>query len=306
MSDQGKFLVLGSSGLLGRHVRRLLGPERTVATYRAHPMAGGVFFDAAAMRLRDTLLRGPDTFRAAFVLYGITTLDACARDPAGTARVNVSSIKQAIDDLLEAGVKPIFASSDAVFDGTAGRRRESDPPHPVLTYGKQKFEVEEHLLRSQAPWVIARLSKLVSTTPEPRNLLNEWADQLERNEPIRCAADHIFSPADVEDAARALIRMAEGPMTGLFHVCGPAALRRLDLLNLLIEKIRLRREVRPLVSACRMSDFGFSEPRPLDASMRPDKLYAALGTPFRGMDAVCADFTASRYSADFANQVRPA
>src|SRR6185369_13942154 len=109
MSDRSKFLVLGASGLVGRHVSALLGRLRTVTTYHSHPFDGAVLFDAATMRLRDTLLRGDHGFRAAFVLYGITKLDECARDPAGTSLINVASIQKVIDDLLEAGIKPIFA-----------------------------------------------------------------------------------------------------------------------------------------------------------------------------------------------------
>ncbi len=249
------------------------------------------------MRLCDTLLRGAHDFLAAFVLYGITKLDDCARDPAGTSLVNVASIEKVVDDLIDAGVKPIFASSDAVFDGSEGMRNESDPTQPILTYGKQKLDVEHHLRASKGPWVIARLSKLVSSAPEPRNLLNEWADQLDRNETIRCASDLIFSPADVNDAAHALIRMVEDSFSGIFHVCGPQAISRLDLLNLLIEKIRERRDIHPRVSPCSMRDIDFYESRPLDVSMQPAKLYSALGMAFRSMDAVCSEFAANRYGS---------
>lgn len=249
------------------------------------------------MRLRDTILRGSHGIDAAFLLFGVTTLDDCARDPIGTSRINVDSLKRAIDDLYEAGVKPIFASSDAVFDGRLGMRTEQDPPNPVLTYGKQKLQVERYLQSTGRLSAIARLSKLVSTISEPRNLFNEWAEQIEKDEIIRCANDLVFSPADVTDAAHALIRMAEDSLSGVFHVCGPQAISRLKLLNLLIEKIGERMDIHPRVSVCTMRDLDFYEPRPLDVSMRPDKLYAALGRPFRSMDAVCSEFTANRYGS---------
>lgn len=184
-------------------------------------------------------------------------------------------------------------------------REEADATRPLLTYGKQKLAVESYLGRLKVPWVVARLSKLVSIRPEPRNLLNEWADQLESGQLIRCARELVFSPADVDDAARALIRLADDAFSGVYHVCGPKPVRRLDLLNLLLSKIEERRVVRPRIMECGVRDLPFIEPRPLDVSMRPDKLYAALGTPFRGMEAVCADFAANRYSVAAAKQVRP-
>ncbi len=247
------------------------------------------------MRLCDTLLDGSHGFRAAFILYGITRLDDCARDPVGTSRINVSSIKTVIEDLAQAGIKPVFASSDAVFDGSAGMRKESDPTRPILTYGKQKREVELYLEGSKASWIIARLSKLVSARPEPRNLLNEWAEQLERGTEIRCATDLIFSPADVDDTARALIRLAEAPFTGIYHVCGPDTLRRLELLDLLLQAIRERRHIVPKIVVCRMADLGLSEARPLDVSMSAHKLYSDLDIAFRSMQAVCRDLADYRY-----------
>lgn len=295
MFDQGKFLVLGASGLLGRHVSRLLGPGRVVATYRSRRLEGAIHFDALTMRLRDTLLKGAHDFRAAFILHGITRLDDCACDPAGTAQVNVDSICNVIDDLIDAGVKPVFFSSDAVFDGSRGMWKETDPTHPILTYGKQKLQVEHHLQASAAPWVIARLSKLVSAVAGPRNMLSEWADQIDRNEEILCASDLVSSPADVLEVAQAMIRLAGEPMTGIYHVCGPRPGGRLDFLRMLIDAIGGRSLNVPRVSVCKMSDLNFREPRPLDVSMQPAKLYAALGTVLRDMVSICADFARNRY-----------
>ncbi len=298
MPDRRRFLILGASGLLGRHLLAQLGPDRSIATYRTHPIEGGIAFDASSMRLRDTILSGPHDIDAAFLLYGVTTLDDCARDPLGTSLINVESLKRAIDDLSEAGVKPIFASSDAVFDGRFGMRTERDPPNPVLTYGKQKLQVERYLQSKDRPSAIARLSKLLSAESEPRNLFNEWAEQMERGEVIRCATDLVFSPADVNDAAQALVRMAEQDLSGIFHVCGPRPISRLDLLNTLIAALRKVRNIQPRVELCEMQDLRFHEPRPLDVSMDAAKLYATLGLRFRDMDDLCSDFVRRRYGIE--------
>jgi len=174
-------------------------------------------------------------------------------------------------------------------------RSETDPTRPILSYGRQKLEVEEHLRAIKAPWVIARLSKLVSPVPEPRNLLTDWAEKLERNEIIRCASDLIFSPADVNDAAHALVSLAEGPFAGLFHVCGPQAMSWLDLFKVFIRKVGEHKAVHANMTVIRMADLQLAEPRPLDSSMQPAKLYAALGRSFRNMECVCSEFAASRY-----------
>ena len=293
-----RYLIIGASGLVGTHLYSTLGPAHAVATCHRKPVAGGVPFDAVGMHLADAVLRAHRGFTHAFILYGVTGIDECARDPRGTARVNVESMRAVIDDLTANGIVPVFASSDAVFDGSRGMWTEDDPVNPVLTYGRQKAEVERYLAATAPSSLIVRLAKVVSAAPGAGGLINDWLDQLERGEDIRCATDQVFSPADIEDVVRALIRLAEGGFSGTFHVCGPRALTRLEFLQLLAEEVRRYRPLRGRIVPCSIRDFDFAEPRPLDASMSPRKVYAALGGGFDDMRVVCARAAAQRYAQD--------
>ena len=293
-----RYLIIGASGLVGGHLYSTLGPGNAVATCHRKPVAGAVAFDAVEMRLADTVLKQHRGFTHAFVFHGVTGIDACARDPQGTARVNVASACAVIDDLVARGIVPVFASSDAVFDGTRGMWTEDDPVNPVLTYGRHKVEVERYLAARSAPSLVVRLAKVVSSAPGAGGLVNEWLDQLERDDEIRCAADQIFSPADVGDVVRALIRLAEGRLTGVFHVCGPRPLSRLEFLRTVADEARRYRPVPARIVPCSIRDFNFAEPRPLDASMSPRKLYGALGGGFDDMSVVCARAAAKRYTQE--------
>jgi len=295
MTGHPRFLVFGGAGFVGRHLYSALGAGRAIATYHSTPVEGGVYFDTASMRLRDAS-RSLDGVTAAFLLHGITKLDDCARDPAGTARVNVDGMVRLIDDLVDAGIKPIYASTDAVFDGSRGGWTEEDPPNPTLTYGRQKVAVERHLLGQTAPWIIARLSKVVGSEASTHSLLGEWLRQIDAGETIHCATDLVFTPTHVDDVAAALIRLADEPFSGVFNVCGPESMTRMELLQLLVEEVRRYRDVRPRIVACSIRDFPFLEPRPLDGSMVPTKLYRALGPSFRRMRTVCAELARSRYA----------
>jgi dTDP-4-dehydrorhamnose reductase len=295
MTPPKKFLVLGASGLLGKRLFASLHKDIVVGTYCSTPIDGGVFFDATKMRLRDALLRKKHNFKAAYILFGSTNLDVCANNPTETARINVEAVQHAIDDLMLEGIKPVFASSDAVFDGSAGLRTESNPANPILSYGKQKLQIENYLATKAGAWVVARLSKLVSSAPESRNILAEWARDLEQGGTIRCAKELIFSPADVDDVAKALILFADEHFTGLFHACGPKAIRRLDMLNFLAAKISAHREVKGRIVACTLKDLALAEARPIDQSMDPTKLYSALGFSFRRMEDLCSEFVTKRY-----------
>lgn len=288
-----RFLIVGGSGFLGRALYARLGAERAIATYHKNPIPGGVYFEASTTRLADMFLRRGHGLTHAFLLHGITRIDDCARNPADTAKVNVDSTIRMIDDLLAAGVTPIFASSDAVFDGTRGLWTEEDLTNPILTYGRQKVEVENHLMRRNASWVIARLAKVVGSGDDV--LFGGWIKNLEHSEKILCASDQIFSPASIDDVVIALIRLAETNCTGVFNVSGPYHISRLELLNTLVREIQRHVDLCPRIVACSLRDLPFLETRPVNNSLIGEKLYSTIGMRFQDMKTVCQGVAEERY-----------
>src|SRR4051794_33247082 len=111
-------VVTGASGFLGRTILSRLGPDRAVGTYHRSPSAGLVHFDAVQHRfadLKDLLPRLPTHV---FLTHGAVNPELCARDPVGTAKVNVESIIRLLSEIIAEGVTPIFLSTDYVFDGS--------------------------------------------------------------------------------------------------------------------------------------------------------------------------------------------
>jgi len=294
--NRARFLIVGASGFVGSHLYAALGREHSIATYNSRPMPGGVHFDATTMSLSDTILRDARGVTHAFLLHGMNNIDECARKPELAHKINVDGQKRIIDDLLAAGIVPVFASSDAVFDGTHGMWTEEDPVNPVLTYGRHKVQVEQYLQEKSRPWLLVRLAKVVGVTPGSENLLSVWMSQLEKGDAIRCAHDQVFSPVDVDDVVRALIRLVEDGATGIFHICGPRPVTRLEFLRLVEDEVRKYRSVSSKITSCSIRDFDFAEKRPLNTSMSPRKLYSALGGSFDELSGVCVRAAAARYA----------
>jgi dTDP-4-dehydrorhamnose reductase len=115
-----RYLIIGASGFTGSRLFSFLGPDDAVATYFKKLVAGGVFFEAASMRLADTVLKRHNGMTHAFLFHGVTNIETCAFDPQGTARVNVVGVCAVINDLIKHTIVPVFASSNAVFDGSRG------------------------------------------------------------------------------------------------------------------------------------------------------------------------------------------
>lgn len=260
-------LILGGSGFLGPALRAALAPSPVAATYCMHAFAGGLRFDGRRDSVRDlfgTLGARP---RVGIILLGVTSIDACARDPAGSAQVNVEAIVRIIDELRALGILPVFASSDAVFDGSRALWREGDPARPILTYGHQKLAVERYLASLPPPWLAVRLPKLISSVPHPRCMVSDWVERLGKPGRILCATDQYFTPTGADDVARAIGALIGAGATGLYHLGGPQRLSRRQLLEAVVDEYARHAPVKAEIIDCSLRDIPVLEPRPLDVSM---------------------------------------
>ena len=266
-------------------------------THLTHSREGSLFFDARFTRLADLVAALPGKPAAAVILLGITNIDHCARDPAGSADVNVRGIIRVIDDARALGIMPVFVSSDAVFDGSRGYWSEYDEPIPILTYGRQKLEVERHVAALSPPWIIVRLPKLISPERNARCFLSDWAEKLGRRERILCATDQYFTPVAVPDAARAIAQLVQARAQGLYHLGGPERLSRRALLDAVLDEYRKFEKPMADVFECSLLDVPLLEPRPLDTSLRSDRFKADFGTPFRAPGEVARAAVQSHFAA---------
>jgi dTDP-4-dehydrorhamnose reductase len=294
-SSSDRVLILGGSCAAGRALKRRLG-ARAVATHRGSGPSDWPLFDALTDDVGGLLDRhGP--FRHAVVLFAESNPDRCARDPVAARRLNVERTRAALDRLLAAGVTPVFASTESVFDGAKGDYVESDAPNPLMTYGRLKLEIERYL--AEKPALVVRLARIVGTTPGDRTLFMFWLPDIAAGKIIRVAADNRFAPIHVDDVADGLARLMERGLTGLFHLGNVEGMNRREMLERLIEAWesgtggRFSGRIEP----ARFADFPTLEPRPLDSTIVSAKLIAATGTPIRPIAQICREAVAAMKDA---------
>ncbi len=289
--NNGNILVLGGSGFIGRHLHgclvERLGRMRVTATYNETPFAGGVRFDALSTELRQAV---PDLekFSHAVILLANPRPDDCARNPEASRALNVTAMKAIIGRLSESGVCPVFASTEAVFDGKKGDYVESDPANPILLYGKQKAEIEEYL-RSHAPdALILRIASVYGSDPAGSGVVAGWYRTVTGGaDTVKCASDYIASPVHVDDVAEAVLRLMEDGCRGTYHIAGPQGLSRLEMFETLLEEIRRSGPVDVDVVSCSIDDFPTEERRPRNISMAADKLIAETNLTPRDLRSAC-------------------
>jgi len=287
-ADRHSTLLLGGSGFLGQALRRSMGDLIAATTHHSsrQPDQQSLPFDASTTSVKSLIAGLPHRPALAILLFGVTSMDVCARDPSGTAQINVSGTLRVIDELRELGITPVFVSSDAVFDGSKPWNREEDPARPILTYGKQKLEVEARLAALPPPWLVLRLPKLVAEDCDARCMLTGWMRALESDGELLCATDQYFTPAAVTDVARAIEALIAKRAQGLFHLGGAQRLSRRDLLALVAEEYGRHKPVRARIVDCLLADLKFAEARPRDTSLRSDRAASFLGMRFRNMTTV--------------------
>lgn len=288
MRSDATHLVLGGSGFLGRSLLEKLG-RRGVGTFFSTPLAAGVHFDAAEHSF-ESLLPDFPSLRYAFLLHGAVQPDRCVLEPERSYFLNVTKNQEIIGSLWKRDIVPVFVSSDYVLDGTGHQVDESAPRCPVTAYGRHKAEMEGWLETQAMPYLVCRLSKIVSGDRDTHSVIGQWILDIESGRTMRCARDQIFSPAHVDDIAEAMVALADGGFNGLFNVAGPKPMSRYELALAFVQKLEVHVPgISPLLEEISLRDLKFIEPRPFDTSLSIAKLNSSVSVEMRSMEAICED-----------------
>lgn len=283
----GKVLITGASGYLGRPLCARLGADRVVPLYNRVPIHGGYQFDALKMKL-EQVIRPLDGITHGVIFHADSNPNACSEDIERSDALNIDSAKSVVDSFVEMGVKPVFASSEAVFgqDGK-GPYAEHDIPIPAFAYGRQKVTVEDYIRSCAADHLIVRIARVIGSDDEDLTGFEEWLRKIERGEAIRCAADQIMSPACLNDAVEGVARLIERDCRGTYHLPGQRPIMRIELLQLLIKEVSKLRAVDVAIEKCSLHDFPVLEKRPLNSTMDATKLIAETGIELTPYEVIC-------------------
>jgi dTDP-4-dehydrorhamnose reductase len=218
----GKILIVGGDSEIASATAahlRAVGYEVAATTRRHEGVDAGRPYLDLAQATDDWPI--PDGVEAACFCAAIARLADCARDPEGSARVNVVGTVALADRLLARGVRTLFLSTDKVFDGSRPLVPAETPTCPMSEYGRQKAAAEAALgerMRDGAPVSILRLAKVVSPGMD---LLRQWIANLRAGRPIRAFDDMMMAPTPVALVATAIERLLTEPAAGVFQLTGP-------------------------------------------------------------------------------------
>lgn len=289
------YLIIGASSFIGSHLFMLCKKEGidVLGTYYTHTYNDEwVPFDLCIDELPllcEKNLNGkmPD---AIVICSANTSIDSCKRDEKASDRLNVTSMKKLLDQADAMGIKTVFLSSEAVFDGKRGLYTESDIPKPVTLYGRQKLQIEQYIMDHISNYLIFRISRAVGSCYQEKDIFYEFYHKIMNLEEIVCLKNQYFCLTEVDDIAKGMIGAIEKGLRGLFHLSSANYISRYELAKLYAEKIFggydniVEKDYRELP---------FADGRHLYAGLNGEKLAAQLNLEYMDLDTILEKYRIS-------------
>ena len=214
------YFVVGGDGFIGSRLAeklRLGGSNVVTTTRRLGSIPEGSVRLDLGLNFNLSSCYCPQSGSVAFFCAGITDMLLCETDSRSSIRVNVTNTLALAEKLCAAGVKTVFLSSNAVFDGTIMKPEESFSVCPTTEYGRQKVAAERGLLALTDSIVIIRLSKVLTAAV---GIAERFIKQLMANETCRAFDDLRMSPISLSYVVDAIVAIANSKSSGVFHLSG--------------------------------------------------------------------------------------
>jgi dTDP-4-dehydrorhamnose reductase len=286
-----KYLIIGASGFIGgnllRHMRAT--HHEVIGTQSVQRENGLIAFDLLNDRLLDRvpkLFFQTDKKVVVIVTAVVSDMDRCLTEREHSHQINVSNMIRLLEDVAALGAKPIYISSNFVFDGMQGYYNEADPVAPANEYGRHKAEVEAHLTRHVPQAFIARFDKVVGDDPAEKHLLASWYRELVAGRPLIALRGSLLAPTYVQDVTRALVFAAERDLHGIHHIANSEFFYRDELAFQFCRALGRKAEIisRPV------EEFNFPDKRALKSYLDGSRFAAVANMRFTPMREVFERF----------------
>ena len=270
-----KFLVTGSSGLVGQQVVKDLSETHEVFSCynKSKPEYGNaVKMDLLNHEMISNVLseKNPDIV---IHLGAMTTVDLCETQQDNALKINSQATEILAKECAKINSFMVYVSTDYVFDGNSGWYEENDATNPLGFYGKSKLLGEKSVQNFSSDWCIARTSTPFGLHPTKKSFPIWVIENLQKQKQIDVLTDQFTSPTYVPSLSRMLIEISERHLTGIIHVAGASKISRYEMASLVSDKLGLDGK---LLRGISMNDIKWEAQRPKDSSLNVSKAISTL------------------------------
>ena len=263
-----RFLVTGSTGLVGYQVVKDLIKDDNHRVYSCYNNL--ISKDGISIKLN---LTNQDDIENCFKkiqpdvvihLAAITDVDLCERQQDLAMKINAIATETLVKESSKQNSFFIYMSTDYIFDGKQGMKKENDVPNPLGFYGQSKLMGELSLNKFASSYSIVRISSPFGHHPIKKSFPSWVIENLKQKNKIPILTDQITSPTYVPNLSKMLIEIAERQITGKIHLAGSTRISRYNFANIIAEKLNLDNS---LLIPTKLEDMNWHASRPQDSSL---------------------------------------
>jgi len=262
-----KFLVTGSAGLIGSQIVKDL-VQKNYTTYSCYhdekPLQGiPTRLDLSDKnQIIETLQEiKPDRI---IHLAAMTGVDLCESEKELATLINTKATEILAKQAAKQNIFFLYVSTDYVFNGINGMKKEDDPSNPLGFYGKSKLEGELVLNKLASSWCIARTSTPFGIHPTKKSFPLWVKENLEAKKQIPVLIDQFTSPTYVPNLSKMLIEITTRQIIGTIHVSGATRISRYALAELVANKLHLDKN---FLIPTKIDTMDWKAQRPKDSSL---------------------------------------
>ncbi len=273
-----RILITGASGLLGLNIALETADQHAVFGQVNSNM---IQTDAFTVLKTDLLEPGAvkrllDQTQPDWVIHcaALANLEACENDPDLAWELNTEIPRKLAKQCREGGARLLHVSTDAVFDGQTGGYTEADPPNPLGTYAKTKYQAEVAVVAVNPDAIVARVNLFGWSLYGRRSLAEFFFNNLSSENSVMGFTDVYFCPLLVNDIAHIFLKMLDKGLSGRYHVLSSDNMTKYDFGIAIARSFDLKSE---LISPVSVLDSGLKAARSPNLILKVDKLIHDLG-----------------------------
>ena len=266
-----KILVTGSAGLIGTQiVKDLLDNHKQVySCYNKTKPELGIITHLDLTK-KDDIVNTMNRIKPDVVIHlgAMTDVELCETETELAKKINTDATEILALESEKHNTFFVYMSTDYVFDGKVGMKKENDKTNPINFYGKSKLDGERVFKKITTPNVIVRTSTPFGIHSKKISFPFWIKKNLELKKEILVLTDQYTSPSYVPNISKMIIEIMERKITGIIHLAGATKISRYDFAVQISKIINVNKQFLKLT---KMDQMDWKAQRPADSSLSVSK-----------------------------------
>ena len=266
-----KILVTGSAGLIGTQiVKDLLDNHKQVySCYNKTKPELGIITHLDLTK-KDDIVNTMNRIKPDVVIHlgAMTDVELCETETELAKKINTDATEILALESEKYNTFFVYMSTDYVFDGKVGMKKENDKTNPINFYGKSKLDGERVFKKITTPNVIVRTSTPFGLHSKKISFPIWVKKNLELEKEISVVVNQYTSPSYVPNISKMIIEIIERKITGIIHLAGATKISRYDFAVQISKIINVNKQFLKLT---KMNQMDWKAQRPADSSLSVSK-----------------------------------